>query len=98
SVDSAISCGIVTISLAPCANYLSKGGVFPAPCCDGVIKLNGVVQTTPAGPSTSMQMPTVRKDHCWSQPKFRLQPSWTEPCHLKKNLSIGLGHHVLFGI
>ncbi|CAN7006009.1 unnamed protein product [Brassica rapa subsp. trilocularis] len=47
SVDAAVSCGTVTSSLAPCANYLSKGGDVPPPCCAGVTKLNGMAQTTP---------------------------------------------------
>ncbi|XP_010454878.1 PREDICTED: non-specific lipid-transfer protein 3-like [Camelina sativa] len=47
SADAAISCGTVASSLAPCANYLSKGGVVPGPCCEGVKSLNGMAQTTP---------------------------------------------------
>ncbi|KFK27462.1 hypothetical protein AALP_AA8G386200 [Arabis alpina] len=47
SVDAAITCGTVASSLAPCANYLTKGGAVPVPCCVGVKKLNGMAQTTP---------------------------------------------------
>ncbi|RZN74950.1 hypothetical protein EXE05_18910 [Acinetobacter pittii] len=47
SVDAALTCGTVASSLAPCANYLSKGGMVPAPCCAGVKNLNGMAQTTP---------------------------------------------------
>ncbi|KAL1208481.1 Non-specific lipid-transfer protein 4 [Cardamine amara subsp. amara] len=47
SVDAAISCGTVAGSLAPCATYLTKGGMVPAPCCAGVKKLNAMAQTTP---------------------------------------------------
>ncbi|CAH8296666.1 unnamed protein product [Eruca vesicaria subsp. sativa] len=46
SVDAALTCNTVTSSLAPCANYLSKGGAVTAPCCEGVKKLNGLAQTT----------------------------------------------------
>ncbi|KAL1208482.1 Non-specific lipid-transfer protein 3 [Cardamine amara subsp. amara] len=47
SVDAAISCGTVASILAPCSNYLSKGGVVPGPCCEGVTHLNSMAQTTP---------------------------------------------------
>ncbi|CAH8280219.1 unnamed protein product [Arabidopsis lyrata] len=47
SVDAAISCGTVVSNLAPCVNYLSRGGVVPDLCCEGVQKLNGMAQTTP---------------------------------------------------
>ncbi|AED97172.1 unnamed protein product [Arabidopsis thaliana] len=68
SVDAEISCGTVVSNLAPCANYLSKGGVVPDLCCEGVEKLNGVAQTMP--------MPTVHcKGHFWSQPKSSLWSS-----------------------
>ncbi|KAF8082699.1 hypothetical protein N665_0809s0002 [Sinapis alba] len=47
SVDAEISCGKVASSLAPCVNYLSKGGVVPPPCCAAVTSLNNMAQTTP---------------------------------------------------
>ncbi|KAL1194860.1 Non-specific lipid-transfer protein 4 [Cardamine amara subsp. amara] len=47
SVDAAISCGTMASSLAPCATYLTKGGVVPGSCCAGVKKLNNMAQTTP---------------------------------------------------
>ncbi|VVB17431.1 unnamed protein product [Arabis nemorensis] len=47
SVDAAISCGTVASNLAPCINYLSKGGAVPPPCCAGVKNLNNMAQTTP---------------------------------------------------
>ncbi|VVB04631.1 unnamed protein product [Arabis nemorensis] len=47
TTDAAISCGTVASSLAPCVNYLSKGGVVPPPCCAGVKKLNSMAKTTP---------------------------------------------------
>ncbi|XP_006281297.2 non-specific lipid-transfer protein 3 [Capsella rubella] len=47
SADAAISCGTVATSLAPCANYLSKGGEVPVPCCGGVKSLISMAQTTP---------------------------------------------------
>ncbi|AED97171.1 putative plant lipid transfer protein/Par allergen [Arabidopsis thaliana] len=47
SVDAAISCGTVAGSLAPCATYLSKGGLVPPSCCAGVKTLNSMAKTTP---------------------------------------------------
>ncbi|VVB04630.1 unnamed protein product [Arabis nemorensis] len=47
SVDAAIKCDTVASILTPCANYLSKGGAVPAPCCEGVKKLTSLAQTIP---------------------------------------------------
>ncbi|XP_020971907.1 non-specific lipid-transfer protein 1 [Arachis ipaensis] len=35
-VHGAISCGTVTVSLAPCLAYLQRGGAPPLACCQGV--------------------------------------------------------------
>ncbi|XP_076881403.1 non-specific lipid-transfer protein-like [Bidens hawaiensis] len=43
----ALSCGQVSSSLAPCIVYLTKGGVVPPACCNGVKSLNGAAKTTP---------------------------------------------------
>ncbi|KAJ1419251.1 Plant lipid transfer protein/Par allergen [Sesbania bispinosa] len=45
--EAAISCGMVTGSLAPCMGYLQGGAGPSAACCNGVKKLNGAAQTTP---------------------------------------------------
>ncbi|XP_076887049.1 non-specific lipid-transfer protein-like [Bidens hawaiensis] len=43
----ALSCGQVSSSLAPCIGYLTKGGVVPPGCCNGVKSLNNAAKTTP---------------------------------------------------
>lgn len=45
--QSAITCGQVTSSLAPCVNYLKSGGPVPPACCNGVKSLAGAATTTP---------------------------------------------------
>ncbi|VVB17432.1 unnamed protein product [Arabis nemorensis] len=47
TTNAVISCGIVASSLAPCTNYLLKGGAVPPMCCAGVKKLNNIAKTTP---------------------------------------------------
>ncbi|KAK1418972.1 hypothetical protein QVD17_28126 [Tagetes erecta] len=41
----AITCGQVVSNLAPCLGYLSKGGVVPPACCNGVKGLNNAAKT-----------------------------------------------------
>ncbi|XP_010253094.1 PREDICTED: non-specific lipid-transfer protein 1-like [Nelumbo nucifera] len=43
----AITCGQVVSSIAPCLNYLQKGGAVPPACCSGVKSLNSAAKTTP---------------------------------------------------
>ncbi|XP_057972326.1 non-specific lipid-transfer protein 1-like [Malania oleifera] len=43
--DAAVTCGLVTSKLAPCINYLRKGGPVPQPCCNGVRALNSAAKT-----------------------------------------------------
>ncbi|XP_030456017.1 non-specific lipid-transfer protein 1-like [Syzygium oleosum] len=45
--ESAISCGQVTNSVAPCLGYLRKGGAIPPACCNGIRSLNSAARTTP---------------------------------------------------
>ena len=42
----AITCGQVSSSVAPCINYLRKGGAPPGACCNGVKSLNAAAKTT----------------------------------------------------
>nr|AAL27855.1 lipid transfer protein precursor [Davidia involucrata] len=44
--EAAITCGTVTVSLAPCLNYLKKGGPVPPACCNGIKSLNAAAKTT----------------------------------------------------
>lgn len=44
--EAAITCGQVTSSLAPCINYLQKGGAPTPACCSGVKGLLASAQTT----------------------------------------------------
>jgi len=47
--EAAITCGQVTQSLIPCANYLQSGGTMPISqaCCSGVKGLNSAAKSTP---------------------------------------------------
>ena len=45
--ESAITCGQVAGSVAPCLGYLRSGGVVPGPCCSGINSLNNACKTTP---------------------------------------------------
>ena len=47
AAEAAISCGTVQGNLAPCLNYLRKGGAVPPACCNGVRALNNAARTTP---------------------------------------------------
>ncbi|KAK6943268.1 Bifunctional inhibitor/plant lipid transfer protein/seed storage helical domain [Dillenia turbinata] len=44
--EAAVTCGTVAKSLAPCINYLQKGGTVPNNCCSGVKALNSAAKTT----------------------------------------------------
>ncbi|KAL5704707.1 hypothetical protein ACHQM5_023097 [Ranunculus cassubicifolius] len=43
----AITCGQVTVDLAPCVGFLRGGGAPLTACCSGVKSLNSAAKTTP---------------------------------------------------
>ncbi|PSS17688.1 Non-specific lipid-transfer protein, partial [Actinidia chinensis var. chinensis] len=44
--EAAISCVVVTRSVLPCLDYLQRGGIVPAACCNGVNNLYNNAKTT----------------------------------------------------
>ncbi|ESW12083.1 hypothetical protein PHAVU_008G083400 [Phaseolus vulgaris] len=49
SAEAAIPCGSVQLAVAPCISYLTgpAGTKVPAPCCNGVKRVNDQSKTTP---------------------------------------------------
>ncbi|XP_057972156.1 non-specific lipid-transfer protein 1-like [Malania oleifera] len=43
--EAAVTCSLVSRNVAPCINYLRKGGVVPPPCCAGIRGLNSAART-----------------------------------------------------
>ncbi|XP_047330111.1 non-specific lipid-transfer protein 1-like [Impatiens glandulifera] len=45
--QAAVTCGSVASALSPCIGYVTKGGVVPPACCNGIKNLYKAATTTP---------------------------------------------------